>query len=307
MRLATPAVAVLLVLAACGSSSSETADGTSATWIDGVEGVIDVTSDNRIVTLSGAITEIVYALGLGDSVVAVDVTAVYPPEATKLPVVGVGRFLTAEAVLAQQPTLVIGDIQTSPPEAIQQIRDAGVPVLITDVPTSFEGLYAKIIAMGEALGVAQAGRSLAASVEDDIAAAQGLPKADPAPQVAFVYSRGPDVILLFGSEMTTQPLIEAAGGVDVGAASGIVGTVDFTPEALVAAEPDVIVITSEGLDLLGGIDGLLEIPGFAATPAGRERRILDYPEGDILTFGPRIFETLRCLNNDLRSAASLCN
>lgn len=277
------------------------------TWIDGVEGAIDLASDNRIVTLSGAITEIVYALGLGDSVVAVDVTAVFPPEAMELPIVGVGRFLTAEAVLAQRPTLVIGDTQTSPPEAIQQIRDAGVPVLITDVPTSFEGLYAKIAAMGEALGVAQPGRSLAQAVEDDIAAAQGLPKADPAPRVAFVYSRGPDVILLFGSEMTTQPLIEAAGGVDVGAASGIVGTVDFTPEALVAAEPEVIVITSEGLDLLGGIDGLLEIPGFAATPAGLDRRILDYPEGDILTFGPRIFETLRCLSNELRSETSVCN
>ena len=123
------------------------------TWVDGVEGVVDFTDPpDRIVTLSGAITEIVFALGLGDFVVAVDVTAVHPPEATRLPVVGVGRFLNAEAVLAQQPTLVIGDTQTSPPEAIQQIRDAGVPVLITDVPTSFEGLYAKIAAMGEELG-----------------------------------------------------------------------------------------------------------------------------------------------------------
>ena len=80
---------------------------------------------------------------------------------------------------------------------------------------------------------------------------------DPPPGIAFVYSRGPDVMLLFGSEMTTQPLIEAAGGIDVGTASGVTGTVSVTPEAIVAAAPDVIIITSEGLQALGGEAGLL--------------------------------------------------
>ncbi|MDH3296070.1 MAG: ABC transporter substrate-binding protein, partial [Acidimicrobiia bacterium] len=89
---------------------------------DGVESTITDTS--RIVTLSGDLTEIVWRLGFGDSVVATDVTTVYPPEAVGLPVVGVGRFLSAEGVLAQEPTLVIGDTQTSPLEAIEQIRNA---------------------------------------------------------------------------------------------------------------------------------------------------------------------------------------
>ena len=100
----------------------------------------------------------------------------------------------------------------------------------------------------------------------------------------------------------TLTRIEAAGGRDVGAESGSVGTVDVTPEALVAAAPDVIVITSEGLEALGGIDGLLRIPGFAETPAGQARRILDYSEGDFLTFGPRIGESLAAFIADLRIA-----
>jgi iron complex transport system substrate-binding protein len=124
---------------------------------------------------------------------------------------------------------------------------------------------------------------------------------DPVPGVAFVYSRGPDVMLLFGEGMTTQPIIEAAGARDVGAASGVVGTVSVTPEAIVAAAPDVIVITQEGLDALGGEQGLLEIPGFAETPAGRAGRILAYPEGDFLTFGPRIAESLAAFIRDLRT------
>ncbi len=114
--------------------------------------------------MSGDLTETVWKLGFGDSVVATDVTTVYPPEAIGLPVVGVGRFLSAEGVLAQDPTLVIGDTQTSPLEAIEQIRSAGVPVVILDVPTTFDGLYDKIEALADALGVPERGADLAAEV-----------------------------------------------------------------------------------------------------------------------------------------------
>jgi iron complex transport system substrate-binding protein len=261
-----------------------------------------ITDTSRIVTLAGDLTEAVWILGFGESVVATDVTTIHPPEAVGLPVVGVGRFLNAEAVLAQNPALVIGDTQTSPLVAIEQIRSAGVPVVILEVPTTFEGLYAKMRGLGMALGVPSRGEELAEEIRTAIDTA--LSTATPfstKPKVAFVYSRGPDVMLLFGSEMTTQPMIEGAGGVDVGAASGVTGTVSVTPEAIVAAAPDVIIITSEGLDALGGIDGLLEIPGFAETPAGRDRRVLDYPEGDFLTFGPRIAESLELLIVELRS------
>ncbi len=269
----------------------------------GADGVVSTIADtNRIVTLSGDLTETVWRLGFGDSVVATDVTTVYPPEAIGLPVVGVGRFLSAEGVLAQEPTLVIGDTQTSPPEAIEQIRSAGVPVVILEVPTTFDGLYEKIEGLAEALGVPEKGADLAAEVRSGIdQALETAAPLDPQPGIAFVYSRGPDVMLLFGSEMTTQPLIEAAGGIDVGAAGGVVGTVSITPEALVAAAPDVIVITSEGLQALGGEAGLLAVPGFAETPAGRDGRILNYPEGDFLTFGPRIAESLELLIADLQS------
>ncbi|MBT8193172.1 MAG: ABC transporter substrate-binding protein [Acidimicrobiia bacterium] len=287
-------------------TTSTSAPGTTSTTpapptftgADGVESTIDDTS--RIVTLSGDLTETVYKLGFGDSVVATDVTTVYPPEAVGLPVVGVGRFLSAEGVLAQQPTLVIGDTQTSPVDAIEQIRSAGVPVVILDVPTTFEGLYEKIGGLAEALGVPSSGADIVAELRSDIETAlSAAPERDPKPGVAFVYSRGPDVMLLFGSEMTTQPLIEAAGGTDVGTESGVTGTISVTPEAIVAAAPDVIIITSEGLQALGGEDGLLAIPGFAETPAGRDGRILDYPEGDFLTFGPRTAESLALLIADL--------
>ena len=313
------ALGLVLLATACGSGAEEvttisstspstestlqstTTTGPATTFFTGADGVTsEITDTSRIVTLSGDLTETVFALGFGSSVVATDVTTVYPPEAVGLPIVGVGRFLTAEGVLAEGPTLVIGDTQTSPLETLEQIRSAGVPVVILDVPTTFEGLYDKLEQLGVALGVEDQARLLASEVRESIE--QTLESAhdyEPDPRIAFVYSRGPDVMLLFGSEMTTQPLIEAVGGIDVGAEAGVVGTVSVTPEALVAASPEVIIITSEGLQALGGIDGLLSMPGFAETPAGRDRRILDYPEGDILTFGPRIADTLRQMVDEL--------
>lgn len=302
-------LAIVLLFGGCSDGAGTNSSSTSASTVDAVNRVFigadgarsEIVDTSRIVTLSGDLTEVVFALGLGDSVVATDVTTIYPPEAVGLPVVGVGRFLTAEGVLREQPTLVLGDTQTSPPETIQQVRSAGVPVVIFEVPTTFDELYAKAADIGEVLGVPEDGRRLAAElrrlIEDAVATAEPL---DPVPGVAFVYSRGPDVMLLFGEGMTTQPIIEAAGGRDVGVESGVSGTVSVTPEAIVAAAPDVIVITSEGLAALGGVDGLLAIPGFAETPAGRTGRILDYPEGDFLTFGPRVGEMLGRFARDLR-------
>lgn len=311
MRLTAAVVAVTAALAACGgsgdASASAAAPTTSAARVfvgaDGVESRIEDTS--RIVTLSGDLTEAVFELGLGEAVVATDVTTIFPPEAVQLPVVGVGRFLTAEGVLRENPTLVLGDTQTSPSEAIEQIRSAGVPVVIFDVPTSFAALYAKTVAIGDTLGVPERGQQLADRLESAISAAVGSATSlVPAPSVAFVYSRGPDVMLLFGEGMTTVPVIEAAGGRDAGSAAGVVGTVSVTPEAIVAAAPDVIVTTSEGLEALGGVAGLLEIPGFAETPAGQFGRVLAYPEGDFLTFGPRIADLLAMFIVDLRTALS---
>jgi iron complex transport system substrate-binding protein len=315
VRLPLLTAAFALILVGCGSEEGSvptdaatvtTAGATAASGprvFVGADGVSsEITDTSRVVALSGDLTEAVFLFGMGSSVVATDVTTIYPPEAVGLPVVGVGRFLTAEGVLAEDPTLVLGDTQTSPPEAIEQIRSAGVPVVIFDVPTTFAGLYQKAADIGEVMGDPAAGKALADELQDEIeeVVAEATPL-DPAPGVAFVYSRGPDVMLLFGEGMTTQPLIEAAGGRDVGTASGVKGTVSVTPEAIVAAAPDVIVITQEGLDALGGEEGLLAIPGFAETPAGQARRILAYSEGDFLTFGPRIAETLGRFIDDLRS------
>ena len=301
LRAATMVAAgAAIIIAGCSDGTADTSTAVESAFV-GFDGVtVEAPDTERIVTLSGDLTEFVYELGLGDSIVATDVTTVAPEEAVLLPKAGIGRFLTAEGVLKHDPTLVIGDAQTAPAAVIEQIRSAGVPVAILDVPTTFEGLYNKVTDLGTLLSAADLAAGLEERLRTEVEAASVEHAEDvAAPRVAFVYTRGPDVMLLFGSEMTTVPVIVAAGGFDAGTEAGVVGTVDVTPEALAAAAPDVIVVPAEGYEVLGGIDGLLSIPGVAATPAGSSRSVLAYPEGDFLTFGPRIAESIALLADDL--------
>jgi iron complex transport system substrate-binding protein len=289
-----------LGIAACGGGEPDGAPEEEGTFT-GADGVVSEVSDtSRVVSLSGDLTEFFFALGHGESVVGVDVTTVEPAAATELPNVGVGRFLAAESVLAQEPTLVVGDTQTAPLAAIEQIRAAGVPVVIFDIPTTFEGLYNKVGRIGELLGSEEEAAELADRMRGEVETAMAVAAdADDTPRMAYVYTRGPDVMLLFGGEMVTRPLIEAANGIDVGTESGIETTVSVTAEGIIDAAPEVIIVPAEGFEMLGGIEGLLEIPGFAETPAGHDGRVLAYPEGDFLTFGPRVAESLRQLIADV--------
>ncbi len=325
------AMALALVITACGGDSTETADtavtttalaadttvttttttttttaapaaATVFTGADGVETTILDTS--RIVSLSGDITEIIFELGLGDQVVAIDVTTTYPEAATELPVVGFAQQLAPEPVLAFEPTLVIGDQLTAPPEAITQLRDAGVPVVILETQTTLDGVTTKIQQVAEILGAEDMGNALASRVEADIAAATADAAAlESQPQIAYVYVRGPQTLLLFGEGMPTQAMIEGAGAVDAGAASGVRGAVPLTPEALVAAAPDVIVLPEAGLAALGGPEAFAAIPGVGDTPAAEEGRILAYDEAFFFNLGPRAGQALAQFVADLADLA----
>lgn len=230
----------------------------------------------------------------------VDVTTVAPQAALEVPVVGVGRFITAEGVLGVEPTLVLADTQTSPIEALEQIQAAGAAVEVLEVPATFTALYDKVARIGDLLGA----REEADRLIDEMASELETVTSEASPtglRVAYVYTRGPDVMLLFGEGMTTQPLIEAAGAVDAGTDSGVTGTIEVSAEALVAAAPDVIIVPEEGLGILGGVEVFLETPGVGETPAGQSGAILAYPEGDFLTFGPRTARSLGRLIADLQN------
>lgn len=261
---------------------------------DGQE--VTVGDASRIVPLTGDIAEIVWALGLGANVVGTDTSATYPPEARELPKIGYQRQLSAEGILSLRPTVVIGDEAAGPPAALEQLRAAGVPVVIVPDPPSLETPARKIRAVGEALGVGAEGEQLAAQTQAEIDAALALAaRATGKPKVMFLYVRGAGTQSIGGKGTSADALIAAAGGVDAGTAVGITGFKPLTAEALAAAQPEVLLLLSAGLESIGGADGLLQIPGVAQTPAGQNRRVLAYDDLYLLGLGPRTGQALRDL------------
>ncbi|MFC8866126.1 hemin ABC transporter substrate-binding protein [Streptomyces sp. NPDC057148] len=261
---------------------------------------VEVERAERIVPLSGSLSEIVFTLGLGDRVVARDVTATFE-QAAKLPVVTRGHDVSAESVLSLKPDLVIAETTTGPEEAVDQIRAAGVPVLFVEAAKGLDDVGPRIQAVADALGVPAAGAELTRRSEQRIEAVrEDVPRGEK-PRVAFLYLRGSaSVYLIGGADSGAGSLIEAAGAVDAGPASGL--EKDFTAitsEALVKAAPDAILVMSKGLESVGGVDGLVKIPGVAQTPAGTDRRIVSVEDGVLLNYGPRTDQVLESVVTQL--------
>ncbi len=294
-----------LVLAACSTASNDptttvpTPPETSTfVGVDGVES--DISDTSRLVVLNGDLVEVIFALGAGDRIVGRDLTTTYPLEAVDIPDVGLGRKLNAEAVIGLAPTLVICDTQIEPQSAIDQIRQAGIPVVILQVQATLEGVSRKISTVAEILDLEEEGDVLKASVEADIQEALDLAEgATETPRVAYMYVRGPEVLLMFGNGMPTHFLIEAAKGIDAFGDTGVTFAAVLDAEVLVAASPDVLITPIAGFDLIGGMDAFLALPGVMGTPAGVAGRVITYDEAIFLGMGPRTGEALMQLVLDL--------
>lgn len=253
---------------------------------DDVEVTISDTS--RIIVLNEAIAEIVIALGFFDNIIGRDATTTL--EALKaIPKVSSGHDISAESVLELKPTLVIGDTRSGPPEALAQLRGAGVAIVLAPEVWQLADIAPRIDLISAALGVADLGSKLVANTQLDIE--QALSTLDPAtakPRVAFIYVRGTaSVFLLGGKESGADEMIRAAGGTDVGTDLDLAAFTPLTTEAIVKANPDIIVVTTRGLASVGGIDGLLKLPGVAQTPSAKARAVVSIDDDLLFSFGPR--------------------
>lgn len=306
----TLSLALALFVVSCGDSPGNETASTVAEIASGqfesADGVItDISDTTRLVVLNGDLTEIVFALGAGDSVVGVDLTTTYPQEAADLPVVGLGRSLNAEKVIELAPTLVIADTQIGPPAAIDQIREAGIPMVFLRQESTLSGVSRKIETVASILDLEPEGEALIQTVQAEIDSALAVAaQATNTPQVGYVYVRGPETLLMFGTGMPTHFLIEAAGGIDVLGDNGVLFAQDLSAETLVTAAPEVLITSDEGFELIGGIDSFLALPGVSDTPAGRSRAIILYDEAEFLGMGPRVGQALMQLVLDLHPELS---
>lgn len=246
------------------------------------------------IDLAGSIAATIAGLGLADLLVGRDVSTTFPGSES-LPLVTSGAHtINAEAVLALRPTLVITDGTIGPRDVLEQLREAGIEVVFIDTEPSFAGAQQLARDVAGALGAAEAGERLAALIGDEVAAkvaeiAAIAPAEGSRVRILFLYLRGGSgIYYLFGEESGADELIRGLSGVDVAAEIGWTGMKPMTDEALIAANPDLILVMTDGLASAGGIDALLASkPALALTAAGQHRRFVDMADGVVLGFGPR--------------------
>ena len=199
----------------------------------------------RIVSADNALTEIVYALGAGDQVVGVDTTSRYPSEAAKLPQVGYKRALAAEGVLSLSPTLLIATEDSGPPVVLEQVKEAGVTVDVMSAAPTLAAVEEKIGRVANLLGRTEQGEQLWTTVQAEVADAKARVAAVQEPlRVLFILSYGDHGIVVGGANTGADQMLKMAGAVNV--ASGIEGYKPMTPEAIIAARPQQLVVMSGG-------------------------------------------------------------
>ena len=243
----------------------------------------------RLVSVGGALTEIVYALQADAELVGVDTTSLYPAPAQKLPSVGYARGLSAEGVLALAPTQVIATEDAGPPAVLRQLAAAGVPVAVLAANHHFEGLLERIKRVGELTGRVPQASAMQQALQRDweqsrTAIAQRA--ATKPVRVLFVLAHAPSQVMVSGLATSAHAMLEYVGATN--AITGFSGYKPLTPEAAIAAQADVILLTDQGLLAAGGIDGVLRLPGLAQSPAGRNRRVIALEAMFLLGFGPRL-------------------
>lgn len=240
-------------------------------------------SAQRVVVLANGVAEIIQALNGQSIMVGRDISST-EDSLSDIPIVTSGHQVLPEKIIALKPDLVIVDASTGPKAAIESIKAAGITVTETPESWSLEDLPIKVQAVGRAIGAVQQAEQLVQKLNQSLK----VSALRNSPRVAFLYLRGTSSIYLIGGAGSgADSLFEAIGAIDVGAQALDRPFNTLTAESLAALNPDVIVVMSKGLESVGGVEGLLKLPGVAQTNAGKNSAIIDVDDSLLLSFGPR--------------------
>jgi len=255
-----------------------------------VKDTIAKPSVQKIVSLNGAVTEIVAALGHEKELVGVDVTSTYPAKVKSTAKdLGHVRSVNIEGIMALNPTLIIGTDKDMSPELLEKIKKSGVKAELFKQEFTPEGTKRLIADVANVLDHKDFS-ALNTKIDADLKNVKPLATA---PKVLFIYARG-NMMLVSGTGTPVDRVIALAG-----AKNAITDFEDFkplTPEALVKGNPDVILMFDSGLESLGGAAGVLKIPGVDKTNAGKNKKIIAMDGGLLSGFGPRLGEAATQLN-----------
>ena len=291
------AVIALLLLSGCASPATKNSQSISQESVTSVSIVNTTTfSVNRVVSLANGAAEILNALNAKSILVGRDISST-EAALQDIPIVTSGHQVIPEKVLALKPDLVIIDASTGPAAAIKQIKSAGVKVVQTPESWTLADIAVKVQAVAAAIGAPAQGELLIQKLNKESIANKVSGK----PKIAFLYLRGTSSIYLIGGPGSgADSLIQGIGAVDIGAQALKNPFNPLTAESLARMNPDVLLVMTKGLESVGGVDGLIKLPGVAQTTAGKNRAVIDVDDSLLLSFGPRTPSLL----NQLAAAVS---
>jgi iron complex transport system substrate-binding protein len=268
--------------AGCGSQSASVPNIDSAKSL-GVQ-VNETTDAKRVIALANGSAEIISALGFKSLIIGRDIAST-DADLKSIPIVTSGHQVVAEKIIALRPDVVIIDRSTGPEVALATLRKAGISVITIPEAWTLTDIPAKISSVAAAIGTPRSGEVLVKQFE------QSLPRQlreKKKVRIAFLYLRGGSAIYLVGGkESGADSLIAAIGATDVGAAKFSQPFTAMTSELMVALNPDLILVMSKGLESVGGVEGLVALPGVAQTAAGKAKRVISVDDSLLLSFGPR--------------------
>ncbi len=291
-------IAVAILLTGCGTSQESQSQTISENDVSTISINSPTTfSVSRVVVLANGVAEIMNSLNARSILIGRDISSTEEALAD-IPIVTSGHQVLSEQVIALKPDLVIVDASTGPKSAIDQIKAAGINVVQTPESWTLADISSKVAAVASAIGARQQGELLNRAIAAEIQTST-LPSK---PRIAFLYLRGTSSIYLMGGPGSgADSLISAIGAVDVGAQSLEYPFNTMTAEALATLNPNVIIVMTKGLQSVGGLPGLLKLPGVAQTQAGKSGAIIDVNDSLLLSFGPRTPSLVTSLADSVRA------
>lgn len=291
-------IAVAILLTGCGTSQESQSQTISENDVSTISINSPTTfSVSRVVVLANGVAEIMNSLNARSILIGRDISSTEEALAD-IPIVTSGHQVLSEQVIALKPDLVIVDASTGPKSAIDQIKAAGINVVQTPESWTLADISSKVAAVASAIGARQQGDLLNRAIAAEIQTST-LPSK---PRIAFLYLRGTSSIYLMGGPGSgADSLISAIGAVDVGAESLENPFNTMTAEALATLNPNVIIVMTKGLQSVGGLPGLLKLPGVAQTQAGKSGAIIDVNDSLLLSFGPRTPSLVTSLADSVRA------
>jgi iron complex transport system substrate-binding protein len=276
------AILIVAVLSGCATQITAVEEISTADPVSIVGQ--EVPQVQRVIALANGSAEIISGMGYKNILIGRDIAS-SDPALKSVEIVTSGHQIVPEKILSLSPDLVLIDDSSGPQSALTALENAGIKMVLISQAWTLVDIDKKISEVAAAIGTVETGRDFTKAIA---AVGNQVTPISTSTRIAFLYLRGTSSIYLIGGKGSgADSLISAIGATDVGAQTLANPFNPMTSEALARLNPDVFIVMSKGLESVGGVDGLLALPGISQSVAGKNRAIVSVDDSLLLSFGPR--------------------